>query len=142
MKNIIRELEAIIRAGARHRRGGTAGELPTERIFNDLHCEATELYHAITRNEPVVEQRSEMGDVLAIVAHIIVLQGWTLDELEQAAIQKLRNRWSGYTPPTENGTADHFCPNEFCQHQRKEMARLYARVDFLEARLTEGHPGE
>ena len=133
MKAIIREAAAIVTANGLHRKGVRAQEVSREYTFNHLHGEIVELYEALRRNDPVDEQKNEMGDILGLLSHIFVREGWGFDEIEARGILKLRNRWSGYVPPFEEPDLARL----LLRDQEQEMARVYGRIEFLEARLTE-----
>lgn len=133
MKKIIAEATAIIAANALHRKGVRAQEVSREYTFNHLHGEVVELYEALRRPDPVDEQKDEMGDILGLLSHIFVREGWNFAEIEACGIVKLRSRWSSYTPP-------HWEPDvEHCTVENLEgaLSHAYGRIEFLEARLTE-----
>ena len=90
MKAIIREAAAIVTANGLHRKGVRAQEVSREYTFNHLHGEIVELYEALRRNDPVDEQKNEMGDILGLLSHTFVREGWGFDEIEARGILKLR----------------------------------------------------
>ena len=80
-------LESLRKANARHRRGWRCREATVSDALRDLQAELAEL----TLRPGDLD---ELADVLVVAFHLAMIQGWTLAQVDQAMVAKLRSRFT------------------------------------------------
>lgn len=86
---IEREFSAAYDANCQHRRGHRLQDLSAKQVAWWIVAEANELANSVQALSPNV---SEAGDVLVLLVHLARLCGWSLRDIDLAAVKKLRLR--------------------------------------------------
>jgi hypothetical protein len=87
MKRAWRKIEALIKTNARHRRGFRLQDVELPFVLDQARGEFDELTDA-------PDDPSEMADLLGVLIHYSIKQGWTMEVLESYLIEKLNQRFS------------------------------------------------
>jgi phosphoribosyl-ATP pyrophosphohydrolase len=93
MNILYKYIQKIIKERYVHRKGFIIADIPISKIFDHLDDEIVELYYALNF-ESEDHQKNEMGDVLAILYHIMVKKGWSVGDIEATACLKLGERFN------------------------------------------------
>lgn len=80
-------IEKLIKENATHRRGFKLQSVSISFIISQARDELNEL--DLSPNDP-----TEMADLLGVLFHYSIKQGWTLEQLEKLLLQKLAERFT------------------------------------------------
>ena len=89
MYKLKRAFDAVFDANLKHRRGHHIQDLSAVDVARWLSREADELCISVGCDDLGID---EAGDVLVLLVHLARLCNWTLEDIEKAAIRKLRLR--------------------------------------------------
>jgi hypothetical protein len=81
------EIERLIRVNARHRRGFRIAEVEPSFILDEALAELQEL-----RDAPC--DLTELSDLLGILFHYAIKQGWSIADIEAAMLEKFAIRFT------------------------------------------------
>lgn len=87
MKRAWHKVEVLIRNNAQHRRGFRLQEIAIPFVLEQAQLEMNELQHA-------PDDPAEMADLIGVLIHYSIKQGWTPELLESLLIEKLNIRFS------------------------------------------------
>lgn len=88
MRRIVNKIKSLIRRDAVHnRKNFKLADVTLEFILSQAQAEFDELKDA-------PDDESEMADLLGILVHYCIKQGWTMDLIESKIIEKLELRFS------------------------------------------------
>jgi hypothetical protein len=94
MLNLFRQVEKLVAGGAVHVRSGVGvNDTSDDLLMCLLYREVAELDTARMPHRGGSEI-DELGDILTVLMRIAVRRGWSLDEIEGAAIRKMRQRYA------------------------------------------------
>jgi len=100
MKKLYKAVQELVARNATHIKSGVRlNDLTVAQIFNHAHAELCELYYATGGDVPAYRvesdeaQRRELGDLFAILCHVMVRKRWTPEQIESAALDKLQIRF-------------------------------------------------
>ena len=93
MRRAWKKIESLIRANARHRKGFRLQEVEFPFVLDQAAEEFRELMAA-------PDDPQEMADLLGVLIHYSIKQGWTIEVLESYLIEKLNERFTKATTGT------------------------------------------
>lgn len=80
-------IEQLVRDNAKHRKGFRLADVSRDHILSSARDELTELQQA-------PYDITELGDLVSILIHYAIKNGWTQEALEQAMLDKLKIRFA------------------------------------------------
>ena len=87
MKKAWKKVQILISSNARHRKGFRLQEVQLPFVLSQAQAEMDELKDA-------PDDPEEMADLIGVLIHYSIKQGWTLELLEILLIEKLNVRFS------------------------------------------------
>lgn len=110
MRKVWSKIELLIKANALHSRGFRLGEVELPFVLSQAEDEFRELKDA-------PDDPSEMADLLGVLIHYSIKQGWTMEALESYLSEKLDLRFS------ESGVQGTNSDSKFCSSPNVELLR-------------------
>jgi uncharacterized protein YabN with tetrapyrrole methylase and pyrophosphatase domain len=93
MDKLYQKVQTIVLNNYVHRKGFFLANMTLDTIIDHLLDEVYELEEAY-KFKSMTAMKDEMGDVLAILYHIMFLQNWSVEEIEKLACEKLDERFN------------------------------------------------
>ena len=90
MRKVWNKIDRLIKANARHRRGFRLQEVDLPFVLSQVEAELQELKDA-------PDDPSEMADLLGVLIHYSIKQGWSMELLESYLSEKLDLRFEKVT---------------------------------------------